>query len=126
MITIVIADDQPAVREGLRMRLSLESDFRIIGEARDGFEALDAASRLKPDVVIMDLEMPGMNGLAAAKALKSLAPESQVVILTIHDDETTRRKAREAGAAGFISKHADETVLLNTIRALAIRSRQKD
>lgn len=119
MITLVLADDQPAVRAGLRMRLSLEEDIQIVGAAREGNEALQVVSRLKPDIVIMDLEMPVMDGLAAAKALKSSAPDSQVIILTIHDDETSRRQAREAGAAGFVSKHADETVLLNTIRALA-------
>ncbi|NOH02727.1 MAG: response regulator transcription factor [Chloroflexi bacterium] len=124
MITIVLADDQPAIRYGLRLRLSLEDDIQIVGAARDGNEALSVVSRLKPDIVIMDLEMPVMDGLAAAKELKSLAPETQVIILTIHDDETSRQKAREAGAAGFVSKHADETVLLNTIRALANRSGQ--
>ncbi|MCK6584757.1 MAG: response regulator transcription factor [Anaerolineales bacterium] len=122
MITLVIADDQPAVREGLRMRLSLESDFQIVGEARDGREALEIIPRLKPDVVIMDMEMPGMDGLAAARALKTLAPDCRVIILTIHDDETSRKQAREAGAAGFVSKHADDIVLLNAIRTLANRS----
>lgn len=119
---IVITDDQPAVRAGLRMRLSLEPDFQIVGEAGNGKEALDLVSRLEPDVVLMDMEMPGMDGLAAARALKTLAPESRVIILTIHDDETSRRQARDAGAAGFVSKHADDIVLLNTIRALAGRA----
>lgn len=121
MITIVVVDDQPAVREGLRMRLSLEKDLEIVGEARDGHEALEVIPRLKPDVVIMDLEMPVMDGLAAAKALKESAPEIRVILLTIHDDEPSRSKAREAGAAGFVSKHADETVLLNAIRSAADR-----
>lgn len=122
MITLVIADDQPAVREGLRMRLSLESDFQIVGEAQDGREALEIVPRLKPDVVLMDMEMPGMDGLAAARALKTLVPECRVVVLTIHDDETSRKQARDAGAAGFVSKHADDIVLLNAIRALAGRA----
>jgi DNA-binding NarL/FixJ family response regulator len=124
MITIVLADDQPAVRAGLRMRLELEADMQIVGVARDGHEALYVAHRLKPDFVIMDLEMPVMDGLAATKTLKSSAPETRVIILTIHDDETSRQQAREAGAAGFVSKHADEIVLLNAIRALANRSAQ--
>ena len=126
MITIVIADDQPAVREGLRMRLGLETDLRIIGEARDGIEALEVASRLRPDIVIMDMEMPGMDGLSASRTLQSLAPDSQVIILTIHDDETMRRQAGDAGAAGFVSKHASDVVLLNAIRALANRSKSKN
>jgi DNA-binding NarL/FixJ family response regulator len=122
MITIVIADDQPTVRQGLRMRLALEEDMEIIGAAQDGNNALNVAARLKPDVVIMDLEMPIMDGLAATKALKSSAPDTQVIILTIHDDETTRKRAHDSGAAGFVSKHADDVVLMNAIRALANRS----
>ena len=106
------------------MRLALEADMQIVGAARDGNEAFHVANRLNPDIVIMDLEMPVMDGLAATKALKSSIPESQVIILTIHDDETSRQNAREAGAAGFVSKHADEVVLLNTIRALASRSKR--
>ena len=122
MITIVIADDQPTVRQGLRMRLALEDDMDIIGAAQDGNNAVSVVARLKPDVVIMDLEMPVMDGLAATQSLKSLAPETQVIILTIHDDETNRRRAREAGAAGFVSKHTDDIVLLNAIRAIVSRS----
>jgi CheY-like chemotaxis protein len=126
MITIVLVDDQPAVRAGLRMRLALEADIQIIGEARDGHEALDIVARLKPDIVITDMEMPVMDGLAATREIQSLAPETRVIILTIRDDETTRRRAREAGAAGFVSKHADDVLLLNAIRALANRSKSKD
>ena len=122
MITLVLADDQPAVRAGLRMRLALENDIQIIGAARDGNEAVYVAQRLHPDVVIMDLEMPVLDGLVATKELKRFAPETQVIILTIHDDETSRQKACEAGAAGFVSKHADDIVLLNAIRALANHS----
>lgn len=122
MITIVIADDQPAVREGLRMRLGLEADLHVTGEARDGNEALELVSRLQPDIVIMDMEMPVMDGLAAMRELQSLAPECRAIMLTIHDDEATRQRAREAGAAGFVSKHADDSALLNAIRALANHS----
>ena len=126
MITIVIVDDQPAIRAGLRMRLALEPDMQVIGEAWDGREALNIVPRLRPDIVIMDMEMPVMDGLAATKALQSLVRDTQIIILIIHDDETTRRLAREAGAAGFVSKHADDVVLLNAIRALANRSKSKD
>jgi putative acetyltransferase len=120
MITIVIADDQPAVREGLRMRLALEEDMQILGEARDGSEALDVVARLRPDIVLMDMVMPELDGLIATQALRSLAPESQVIILTIHDDETSRKRALEAGAAGFVCKCDDETLLCETIRSLDI------
>lgn len=126
MISLVIVDDQPAVREGLRMRLALEADMQIVGEAKDGVEALEVISHLRPDIVLMDLEMPVMDGLAATKALQSLAPERRVIMLTIHDDEATRKRAHEAGAAGFVSKHADDSVLLNAIRTLAGRLKNRD
>jgi DNA-binding NarL/FixJ family response regulator len=98
--------------------------MQIVGAARDSNEALDVVRRLKPDIVIMDLEMPLMDGLAATKILKSSACKTQVIILTIHDDEASRRQAHEAGVAEFVSKHSDEIVLLNAIRALANRSKQ--
>ena len=122
MITIVIVDDQPAIRAGLRIRLSVETDLQIIGAAQDGRKALDVVSRLRPDIVLIDLEMPVMDGLAATRELHSLAPDCRVIMSTIHDDETNRKRAHEAGAAGFVSKHADDIVLLNTIRAVANRS----
>lgn len=118
MITIIIVDDQPAVREGLRMRLALEEDMQILGEARDGSEALDIVTRLRPDIVLMDMIMPELDGLTATQALRLLAPESQVIILTIHDDETSRKRALEAGAVGFVCKCDDETLLCETIRSL--------
>ena len=105
------------------MRLDLEVDMQIVGSAQDGNEVLDVVRRLKPDIVIMDLEMPVMDGLAATKTLASSASKTQVIILTIHDDETSRQQAHEAGAAGFVSKHSDEIVLLNATRALANRSK---
>jgi putative acetyltransferase len=120
MITIVIADDQPAVREGLRMRLALETDMQIVGEARDGNEALDVVTRLRPDIVLMDMVMPELDGLTATQVLRSLAPKSQVIILTIHDDDTSRKRAFEAGAVGFVCKCDDETLLCETIRSLDI------
>jgi putative acetyltransferase len=122
MITIVIADDQPAVRAGLRMRLALEAEIQVIGEARNGGEVLEVVSRLRPDIVLMDLAMPEMDGLTATRALRSLVPECQVIILTIHDDEASRRRAREAGAAGFVCKCDNETLLWKTIRSLGITS----
>lgn len=118
MITIVIADDQPAVRAGLRMRLALEADMQVVSEAQDGNDVLDVVSRLHPDFVLMDMAMPKMDGLAATQALRSLAPECQVIILTIHDDEASRNRAHEAGAAGFICKCDDDTLLCSTIRSL--------
>lgn len=108
------------------MRLALEADMQIVGEAKDGRDALEVISRLRSDIVLMDWEMPLMDGLAATKALQSLVPECRVILLTIHDDETARKRAREAGAAGFVSKHADDSVLLNAIRALANRLKEEN
>lgn len=123
MITIVIVDDQPAVRKGLRMRLGLEVDLRVIGEAQDGQEALHVVHRLRPDIVLMDMEMPGRSGPDVTKELAALVPDSQVIILTIHDDERSREWARAAGAAAFVSKQAEDKILLQTIRKLANRSK---
>lgn len=108
------------------MRLGLEADIKVTGEARDGKEALDIISRLQPDIVIMDLEMPLMDGLTAMRELQSLSPGSRVILLTIHDDEMTRKQASDSGAAGFISKNADDVALLNAIRALARPSKDQD
>lgn len=118
MIKIVIVEDQPAVRYGLRMRLMLEEDMEVVGAAQDGSNAVHVVAHLKPDVVIMDLEMPIMDGLEAARELKLRLPGSKVIMLTIHDNETTRRQAQISGAAGFVSKHEGDTVLLEAIRAV--------
>ena len=124
MITIILVDDQPAVRKGLRMRLELEAELQVVGEAGNGHEALDLISRLHPEIVLMDMEMTGMNGPEATEKVLTIAPDSKVIILTIHDDEISREQARRSGAAAFISKHADDMILLHTIRGLASRSRR--
>jgi DNA-binding NarL/FixJ family response regulator len=101
------------------MWLSLEPDLEVVGEASDGCEAISLAQALCSDVVLMDVEMPGMCGIAATAALRSLAPQSAVVILTLHDDAATRTRAREAGAAAFVTKHRMEETLLVEIRRVA-------
>ena len=106
------------------MRLALETNMEVVDAAQNGDAAIHVISRLMPDIVIMDLEMPIMDGLAATKMLKSSAPKTQVIILTICDDGTSSQRVHEAGAARFVSKHADEAALLNAIRSLANRSRQ--
>jgi DNA-binding NarL/FixJ family response regulator len=104
MITIVLVDDQPAVRLGLRMRLALEPDLTVTGEAGDGAAVPALVRGLHPDVVVMDIEMPGMDGIAATAALQHLVPGSPVVILSLHDDPVTRRRALASGASAFVSK----------------------
>jgi DNA-binding NarL/FixJ family response regulator len=118
MTTILLVDDQPAVRRGLHMRLILEPDLRIVGEAGDGASALELAAALDPDVVVMDVEMPELDGLAATASLRTVS-RCGVVILTIHDDPETRRRALVAGAHAFIGKHEAVEALPAAIRAAA-------
>lgn len=119
-IRVLLVDDRSAVRTGLRIWLSLEPDLEVVGESSDGSEAISLTQALCPDVVLMDVEMPGMDGISATTALSSLAPQSAVVILTLHDDAATRTRAREAGAAGFVTKHQMEETLLVEIRRVAM------
>jgi DNA-binding NarL/FixJ family response regulator len=102
------------------MWLSLEPCLEVVGEASDGSEAISLTQALRPDVVLMDVEMPEMSGISATAALRSLAPQSAVVILTLHDDTTTRTRAREAGAAAFVAKHRMQETLLAEIRRVAL------
>jgi DNA-binding NarL/FixJ family response regulator len=115
-IRLLLVDDRPAVRRGLRIWLALEPNMEVVGEASDGAEAISLARALHPDVVLMDVEMPGMDGISAAAALRHVVPQSAVVILTLYDDAATRTRAREAGAAAFVAKHRMEETLLAEIR----------
>ena len=123
-VRLLLVDDRSSVRRGLRIWLALEPDLEVVGEACGGAEAISLTQALRPDVVLMDIEMPGMDGISAATALRSVAPQSAVVILTIHDDATTRARAQEAGAAAFVAKHRMEETLLAEIRRVA-RAREK-
>lgn len=113
---VLLVDDQPQVRRGLRMRLELEPDVEIAGELGDGAAAITRATEIQPDIVLMDIEMPGMDGISATRALRAVAPHSAVVILTLYDDAATRARAKEAGAVAFVAKHRLEAVLLDTMR----------
>src|SRR5690242_12162064 len=86
MITLLLADDDPNVLLGLRMRLALEADLRVVGEATNGADAVELAARLRPDVVVLDIQMPGIDGIAAARALTARDPRMGIVVLSIHDD----------------------------------------
>jgi DNA-binding NarL/FixJ family response regulator len=118
-ISIVLVDDQATVRRGLRMRLALEPDVEVVGEAESGEVALELVRALSPDVVLMDVKMPGMDGIAATAALRATDPHVAVVILSLYDDLWTQTRAREAGAAAFVAKHRAMTALLATIRRVA-------
>ena len=116
MIRLLLVDDQAALRHGLAMRLAIEKDIVVIGEASNGKEAIDLASSLAPDVVLMDIEMPVMDGIKATHMLRNVAPACAVVILSIHDDGDTRQKALNAGAFAFVGKYETIDLLLSTIR----------
>jgi DNA-binding NarL/FixJ family response regulator len=119
MIRVLIVDDQAAVRRGLQMRLTLEPDIEIVGEAGDGRVAIDLARRLMPDVVLMDIEMPLMDGLTAAAALHESSCGPRVVMLSLHDDAQTAARARLAGASALIGKQESFERLLEAIRGAA-------
>lgn len=119
MIRLVLVDDQAAVRQGLRMRLLLEPDISVVGEASNGKEALALVQQLCPDVVLMDIEMPGMDGITAAAVLRTIVPQSVVVMLSIHDDAMTRTRAQKAGARAFAEKHGSMEALLDAIRSIS-------
>ncbi len=122
MIRLLLVDDQSEVRRGLGLRLHLEPDIQIVGEASSGSEALSKAEALSPDVVLMDVEMPGMNGIEATAALRAAASTSAVVMLSIHADPQTRGRAQAAGAVAFVEKRGAIDSLLSAIRQAARHS----
>ena len=118
-IRVLLVDDHATVRQGIRMRLALEPDIDVVGEASDGAEGLRRARELTPDVILMDVEMATMNGLAAAHEIHSAVPQAAVVMLSMHDDEGRRLLARMAGAADFVSKSKAADELPDAIRGAA-------
>ena len=116
MITLVLADDEPNERRALRMRLELEPDLAVAGEAGDGLAAVAVVEDVHPDVVVMDVVMPCLDGIAAAARIRAVAPGTRVVVLTLHDDPETKLRARTAGADGFVCKHQPPEALIDAIR----------
>ncbi len=119
MIRLLVVDDQPAVRKGLRMRLAAEPDLAVVGEAGDGEAALTMAQALHPDIVLMDLAMPRMDGVAATELLRDISRQTRVICLSIYDDEATQDRATAAGAAAFVSKRVQSEALIAAIRNVA-------
>ncbi|HEX6288354.1 MAG TPA: response regulator transcription factor [Herpetosiphonaceae bacterium] len=122
MIKLLLVDDQPSVRMGLRMRLALEPDVAVVGEAGDGEAAITLARTLHPDVIVMDVKMPHMDGIVTTEALRAAVPYSSVVILSLYDDAITRARAEAAGASAFIQKQGPMDVLLAAIRQIMPQS----
>ncbi|MBP1619865.1 MAG: DNA-binding response regulator [Acidobacteria bacterium] len=118
-IRIVIADDHGVLRAGLRALLNAEPDLEVVDEAADGDAAERLALRWKPDVVLLDVSMPGPTGIEVAARIKRQLPATHVLILTVHEDESLLRAALDAGASGYIVKRAVESELINAIRAIA-------
>jgi two-component system response regulator NreC len=116
-IRVMIADDHAILRDGLRKLLSEEEDIDVVGEASDGHDALKKAEELKPDVILLDLAMPGLNGLAVAKKLKSAASNARILILTMHQEEEYVYETLRAGASGYVLKDAAAPELVGAIRA---------
>ena len=119
MITVVLADDQEMVRAGFRMILEAEGDIRVVGVAGSGDEAVTATTKTNPDVVLMDIRMPGMNGLDATRIITARPDAPRVVIVTTFDSDEYLRSALQAGASGFMLKDAGPRLLVEAVRAAA-------
>ncbi len=114
-VRVLIVDDMPSVRQDLGLLLQLTDAVEIVGEAADGAEAIAQAEALRPDAIVMDLEMPGMDGYAATRQIKARYPDCRVIALTIHGDEAARQKANDAGADEFIVKGTPVNIILQAI-----------
>jgi len=103
-ISVLLADDDPGFRHAVRRLSEKEKDFRLVGEAADGEEALRLEHELRPEIVFMDITMPRLNGLEATRRIKARHPNVKVIILTVHEEEAYRKAASESGADGFVLK----------------------
>lgn len=118
-LSILIADDHPVVRDGLRGMLESQPDFEVVGEAADGAQAIQLAEELKPEIVLMDLRMPQVDGVTAIRAIKSSQAETQILVLTTYDSDADILPAIEAGATGYLLKDSSREELYGAIRATA-------
>lgn len=120
MTTILLVDDHPVVREGFRGMLEAEPDFTVIGEASSALEAVAAAQTLQPDVILMDLRMPGQDGVWATERILSAQPSTRILIVTTYESDSDIVHAVETGAAGYILKNASRHQLAEAVRQTAI------
>jgi DNA-binding NarL/FixJ family response regulator len=116
--SLLLVDDHAVLRSGLRVLIDREVGLEVVGEAGDGREAVDLARDLKPDVILLDLSMPGLSGTEAISALREVSPESLVLVLSMHVEESYLRSALRAGAAGYVPKKAADVELVSAIRAV--------
>jgi DNA-binding NarL/FixJ family response regulator len=115
---ILIVDDHPVVRRGLKHLLASQQEWEVVDEAVDGLEAVEKAQYLNPDIVLLDISMPKMNGLDACRLIRERAPESEILILTQHDSPQMLREALNAGARGYVVKSKADSDLLNAVKSL--------
>ena len=115
---VLITDDHAIVREGLQAILKGESDIEVVGEATNGEEAIKKAKELQPDIVLMDITMPGMNGLEATRLIRKQNPETKILVLTMHEEDDYFYRILEAGASGYFIKGGSFTELLSSLRAV--------
>lgn len=122
-IKIVLVDDHPLIRQAARMWLETHEDLKVIAEARDGKEALAIATKLKPDVVILDISMPKLNGLEVTRQIVSKCPGTKVLVLTVHTDRETIRGVLQAGASGYLPKTVSGDEVVHSVRAVCAGER---
>jgi DNA-binding NarL/FixJ family response regulator len=118
-IHIVLADDHVLVRNGIKAMLESDSDIRVVGEAGSGAEALEVARQLHPDILVLDIRMPGMTGLEAAAKLADIAPGTKAVILSMHDSEDYVLQALDAGAYGYLLKDTDKNEFIRALKQIS-------
>ena len=118
-IRVVIADDHPMFRDGLRAALHAIAEIDVVGDAANGEQLLELVEATSPDVVLTDLAMPALDGVAAAQRIRELHPEVKVLMLTMHDDDTALRQALQAGARGYLLKDSDRDSIVLAVRAVA-------
>ena len=119
MTTVLLVDDHPVVREGLRGMLDAESDLTVVGEAGSGAEAVAMTQSLRPDVVLMDLRMPDVDGVTATERILAATPQTRVLVVTTYESDTDILRAVEAGAAGYLLKDASRAELAGAVRDAA-------
>jgi two-component system, NarL family, response regulator NreC len=117
-IHILLADDHTILRAGLKMMLNAQPDMEVVGEASDGRQAIAETQRLQPDIILMDITMPEMNGIEATRQIKKLVPESRILILTMHEHDEYVFQALRAGASGYMLKEAADTELISALHII--------